>query len=118
MITIALLVDALSEPFIALLADRVGYLRVSIVGMVAMMLLSVLIFYVLASGVMLNIALGLSLMSLLIGIIFAPLNAYMVSLFPKQYRYSGFGMALNVSIAIFGGTTPLCMMWLIEVVVD
>jgi MHS family proline/betaine transporter-like MFS transporter len=54
------------------------------------------------------------MMSVLIAITYAPLNAYMVSLFPEEYRYSGFGLAFNVSISLFGGTTPLVMAWLVE----
>ena len=38
----------------------------------------------------------------------------MISLFPRQYRYSGFGVAFNVSISLFGGTTPIVMMWLVN----
>ncbi len=53
-------------------------------------------------------------MSVLIAITYAPLNAYMVSLFPHQYRYSGFGVAFNIGVSLFGGTTPLVMLWLVN----
>ena len=53
-------------------------------------------------------------MSVLIAIMYAPLNAYMVSLFPHQYRYSGFGISFNIGISLFGGTTPLVLMWLVN----
>ncbi|AOU64442.1 MFS transporter [Legionella pneumophila] len=114
LITIALAVDAILEPFIALLADRTGILKVIRLGMVAMLLLSIPIFFLLATGNIVLIAMGLVFMSILIAITYAPLNAYMVSLFPHQYRYSGFGVAFNVGISLFGGTTPLVMMWLVN----
>lgn len=113
-ITISLAVDACLEPFIALIADKIGHLKVIITGMVCMMLLSVPVFYLLASGEVISITKGLVLMSVLIATSYAPLNAYMVSLFPQQYRYSGFGIAFNLGISVFGGTTPLVMMWLVE----
>lgn len=113
-ITIALAVDATLEPFIALLAGRIGLLKVIRLGMVAMLLLSIPIFFLLATGNVVLIALGLVFMSILIAITYAPLNAYMVSLFPHQYRYSGFGVAFNVGISLFGGTTPVVMMWLVN----
>ncbi|CZL29471.1 MFS transporter [Legionella pneumophila] len=113
-ITIALAVDATLEPFIALLADRVGLLRVIRLGMVAMLLLSIPIFSLFATGNVIVIAMGLVFMSILIAITYAPLNAYMVSLFPHQYRYSGFGVSFNVGISLFGGTTPIVMMWLVN----
>lgn len=112
-ITASLAVDAILEPFIAIFSDKVGHLSVITIGMISMMLLSIPIFYLLSSGSVINITKGLILMSILIAITYAPLNAYMVSLFPQQYRYSGFGVAFNVGISIFGGTTPLVMMWLV-----
>ncbi|HAT2073514.1 TPA: MFS transporter [Legionella pneumophila] len=113
-ITIALAVDATLEPFIALLADKIGLLKVIRLGMVGMFLLSIPIFVLLATGNVVLIAIGLVFMSILIAITYAPLNAYMVSLFPHQYRYSGFGVAFNVGISLFGGTTPIVMMWLVN----
>lgn len=113
-ITIALAVDATLEPFIALLADKIGLLKVVRLGMVGMLLLSIPIFILLATGNVVLIAMGLVFMSILIAITYAPLNAYMVSLFPHQYRYSGFGVAFNVGISLFGGTTPIVMMWLVN----
>ncbi|CZH52012.1 MFS transporter [Legionella pneumophila serogroup 1] len=113
-ITLALAVDATLEPFIALLADRIGLLKVIRLGMVAMLFLSIPIFFLLATGNVVLIAIGLVFMSILIAITYAPLNAYMVSLFPHQYRYSGFGVAFNVGISLFGGTTPIVMMWLVN----
>ena len=113
-ITLALAVDATLEPFIALLADKIGLLKVVRWGMVGMLLLSIPIFILLATGNVVLIAIGLVFMSILIAITYAPLNAYMVSLFPHQYRYSGFGVAFNVGISLFGGTTPIVMMWLVN----
>jgi MHS family proline/betaine transporter-like MFS transporter len=113
-ITFALAVDAILEPFIAKLADRIGLLRVISMGMILMMLLSLPVFYALSSGSVLLITMGLVLMSILIAITYAPLNAYMVTLFPQRYRYSGFGVSFNIGISLFGGTTPLVMMWLVE----
>lgn len=113
-ITIALAVDATLEPFIALLADKIGLLKVVRLGMVGMLLLSIPIFILLATANVVLISMGLVFMSILIAITYAPLNAYMVSLFPHQYRYSGFGVAFNVGISLFGGTTPIVMMWLVN----
>lgn len=109
-----MVVDACLEPLIAFIADKIGHLKVIITGMVGMMLLSFPVFHLLISGEITHIIQALVLMSVLIAISYAPLNAYMVSLFPQQYRYSGFGTAFNVGISIFGGTTPLVMMWLVE----
>ncbi|HAT1867353.1 MFS transporter [Legionella pneumophila] len=113
-ITLALAVDATLEPFIALLADRIGLLKVIRLGMVAMLFLSIPIFFLLATGNVVLITMALIFMSILIAITYAPLNAYMVTLFPHQYRYSGFGVAFNMGISLFGGTTPIVMLWLVN----
>ena len=113
-VTLSLAVDALLEPFMAILADRIGHLRVITIGVVLMLLLSFPIFYVLASANIVWLTAGMVLMSILIATAFAPMNAYMVELFPENCRYSGFGVAFHIGISLFGGTTPLVLMWLVE----
>jgi len=112
--TLALAVDAVVEPFMAILADRTGRLRVAIIGMVLILILSFPVFYLLVSGHVLMITAGMVLLSLLIATAFAPLNAYMVELFPDDCRYSGFGVAFHIGISLFGSTTPLVLMWLVN----
>lgn len=113
-ITFALAVDALLEPIIAIIADKVGYLKIIVIGLVLTMLLSVPAFSALSSGNISLITVGLVSLSILIAITFAPLNAYMVLLFPQRYRYSGFGVAFNIGISLFGATSPMVMMWLVN----
>lgn len=113
-VTLSLAVDALLEPFMAILADRIGHLRVITIGVVLMLVLSFPIFYLLASANIAWITAGMVLMSILIATAFAPMNAYMVELFPENCRYSGFGVAFHIGISLFGGTTPLVLMWLVE----
>ncbi|STX28280.1 proline betaine transport protein like protein [Legionella beliardensis] len=113
-ITFALAVDAVLEPFFAILADRIGFLKVVCFGLIATICLSLPIFLLLATGQVSLITLSMALLSLLIAMTFAPLNAYMISLFPHHYRYSGFGVAFHIGISLFGGTTPLALMWLVN----
>ena len=113
-ITLALAVDAVLEPFMAMLADKIGHLRVITIGLVLMLLLSFPVFYLLSSGNVASITAGMVLMSVLIATAFAPVNAYMVELFPEACRYSGFGVAFHIGISLFGGTAPLVLMWLVD----
>ena len=112
--TLALAVDALVEPLMAMIADKIGHLRIIILGVLLMLLLSFPVFCLLASAHVLHVGAGMVLMSLLIAIAFSPLNAYMVQLFPEAYRYSGFGVAFHIGISLFGATTPLVLMWIIN----
>lgn len=114
LITFALAVDSILEPFVAILADRVGYVKVFSFGITSLLVLSIPIFSLISSGSILSIAFGLICMSVIIAISYAPLNAYMVSLFPSECRYSGFGVSFNIGISVFGGTTPLVMLWLVN----
>jgi len=113
-ITVSLAVSALLEPIMAIVADRVGLLRVLIIGIVLILLLSFPVFYLLASGQVVLVTLGMVLMSVLIAIAFAPINAYMVGLFPENCRYSGFGVSFHIGISLFGSTAPLVLMWLVN----
>jgi MFS transporter, MHS family, proline/betaine transporter len=113
-VTIALAVDALLEPCIAFFADKIGHLKMVRRGLACLILFAIPLFYWISSGLTLQIAISMVLLSCIVAIICAPLNAYMVMLFPKQYRYSGFGIAFHLGITIFGGTTPLVMMWLLQ----
>lgn len=114
MTTLALAVDAILEPFMAILADKVGHLRVMTIGIVLMLCFSFPVFCLLASGLFAWVALGMVLMSVFIAVAFAPINAYMVMLFPEACRYSGFGVAFHIGISLFGSTTPLVLMWLVN----
>ncbi|MCX7117533.1 MAG: MFS transporter [Legionellales bacterium] len=114
MVSMALVVDALLEPLVAILSDKVGHLRVIVCGVLLMLLLSFPVFYLFAMGDTQFVVCGMVLMSILIAIAFAPLNAYMVELFPKGCRYSGFGVAFHIGISLFGGTAPLVLMGLVE----
>ena len=113
LVTIALGVDASLEPFIALAADKIGPYKIILSGILGIMLFSLPIFHGLNSHHHTVVMLSLISMSVLIAITYAPLNAYMVNLFPPEYRCSGFSFAFNLSISIFGGTTPLLLSWLI-----
>ena len=110
----ALLADALLEPFIAILADKIGFLSVIKTGILTLFILSLPAFYLLSSGSIPQIIAGMLCLSIMIAITYAPLNAYMVTLFPPEYRYSGFGVSFNIGISLFGGTTPLFMLWLLQ----
>lgn len=113
-VSVALLVDASLEPFIALLADKYDGRIISIVGIIGFALLSNLLFKFLSSGDLIKVVIGMLCFSCLIAITYAPLNTILVRLFPAEYRYSGFGVSFNLSIAIFGGTTPLLLAWLVS----
>ncbi len=114
MATVSLAVVALLEPLMALVADKIGHLKQLVVGMLAMFCLSFFVMHFVSSGNVSLIVVGMFLMAGLIAITFAPINAYMLLLFPDNCRYSGFGVSFHVGISLFGSTAPLVLMWLVN----
>ena len=52
--------------------------------------------------------------TLLSGAVIAPIFANTSGLFSAKFRYTGFGLSFNVSVAIFGGTAPMLMTYFIS----
>lgn len=113
-VSAALLLDAMLEPFIAIFADKYGGSKISMIGIAGFTLFSYPLFKLLSSGNIILVTIALLSLSLLIAISCAPINAILILIFPARYRSSGFGVAFNMGIAIFGGTTPLVLSWLIS----
>lgn len=112
-VSVAITLDAILEPFIAIVADKYGGKKISILGILGIILFSYPLFCLLASGSLKLIVVAMMGMSCLIAITYAPMNAFLVSLFPVGHRCSGFGVSFNLSIALLGSTVPLVMTWLI-----
>ncbi len=108
-VSLGLLLDAVTEPLVALLADRVGRYKVIAVGGVLMLIFIVPLFKMLASGDAHLALLAMLALSLLIAIAFCPMNATLTLLFAPEYRFSGFSVAFNVGMTVFGGTTPIVL---------
>lgn len=114
-VSFSLLLDAILEPFIALLADKYGNGRlISMLGTMGFALFSYPLFRMLSSGDLILTTIAMLCFSCLIAVTCAPMNTTFVLLFPAKYRYTGFGVSFNLSIAIFGGTAPLVLEWLIH----
>ena len=92
-------------PFAGAMSDRVGrraMWRVSLIGLlVATVPLYLLMATGLAGAIIGFIALGLLYVPQL-----ATISATFPALFPTQVRFAGFAIAYNVSTSIFGGTAP------------
>ncbi|XGU18743.1 MFS transporter [Rhodococcus sp. 3Y1] len=57
--------------------------------------------------------LGACLMAVIFAGHTAVIHILIVELFPTRVRYSAYGLGYNISSALFGGTAPLLMTWLI-----
>jgi MHS family proline/betaine transporter-like MFS transporter len=67
-----------------------------------------------ATGNMALAILGACIMAIVFAGHTAVIHILIVELFPTRVRYSAYGLGYNISSALFGGTAPLLMTWLIS----
>ncbi|MCE7553251.1 MFS transporter [Streptomyces thermodiastaticus] len=100
--------------FIGRLSDRVGRRRVYGVAAAAMTVLSVPAFELIKTPGFWAPVAGVLILSTLLACFAAPSAATLPALFPTAVRYAAMGIGFNISVAAFGGTTPLATAALVE----
>ena len=78
-----------------------------------MMIVAIPCYYIIFTANMGLAILGASLMAVVFAGHTGVIHITMVELFPTRIRQTAYGLGYNVSSAIFGGTAPLLMTWLI-----
>jgi MHS family proline/betaine transporter-like MFS transporter len=112
--TISMALLVVLVPLGGLASDLWGRKPVLAAGLGGFVLLSYPLFVVTDHGLLLP-ALGAQLIfAVLMAATFGPAPATMVEMFPTKTRFSGVAIGYNVSLALFGGTSPLVSTWLIS----
>ncbi|OIJ86170.1 glycine betaine/L-proline transporter ProP [Streptomyces colonosanans] len=101
------------QPFAGALTDRVGRRPVIAAGCAGFLLLSVPALLLIRQGSLLAVALGMGALGLLLVCFTASMPAALPALFPTRVRYGSLSIGFNVSVSLFGGTTPLVVTALI-----
>jgi MHS family proline/betaine transporter-like MFS transporter len=109
----SLVAICIAIPFMGALSDRIGRKRVIAGAAVAMAVVAIPSYALIATGVLPLAVLGACLMAVVFAGHTAVLHVLIVELFPTRIRYSAYGLGYNISAALFGGTAPLLMTWLI-----
>jgi MHS family proline/betaine transporter-like MFS transporter len=103
-------------PFVGMLADRVGPVRVMSWTAVAAFVLAWPLFQIIISA---PTVLGLVLVSAVLGVLtsfyFGPLPAMLTELFPSEVRTTGVSVAYNIGVTLLGGIAPLVLTWLLDI---
>ncbi|WP_190048671.1 glycine betaine/L-proline transporter ProP [Streptomyces lomondensis] len=101
------------QPFAGALTDRVGRRPVIATGCAGFLLLSVPALLLIRDGSLLAVALGMGALGLLLVCFTASMPSALPALFPTKVRYGSLSIGFNVSVSLFGGTTPLVVTALI-----
>ena len=110
----SLVVICIAIPFMGALSDRLGRKKVIAGAALAMAVIGIPAYALIATGDMGLAILGACLMAVVFAGHTAVIHILIVELFPTRVRYSAYGFGYNISSAVFGGTAPLLMTWLIS----
>jgi len=97
-----------------LFSDRLGRRPMIIGACIALFALAIPCLLLVGSGNDWLIFLGLMLLGLALVCFTSSMPSTLPALFYTPVRYSALSIAFNVSVSLFGGTTPLITAWLVE----
>ena len=101
-------------PVMGYLADKFGIERIMKISAVLTLIGAYSIFTLLSSGELPKVIAGELSLSLLAALFLGPMHAYILSLFPVEFRCRGISFSFALGVGIFGGVGPLVSTFLIE----
>ncbi|MGG2463289.1 glycine betaine/L-proline transporter ProP [Streptomyces sp. RGM 3693] len=101
------------QPFVGKLSDRFGRRPVIAAGCLGFLVLSVPALLLIRQGSLAAIAVGTGTLGLLLVCFTAAMPSALPALFPTKVRYGSLSIGFNISVSLFGGTTPLVVTALI-----
>ncbi|MFI6580175.1 glycine betaine/L-proline transporter ProP [Embleya sp. NPDC050493] len=88
------------------LTDRIGRKPVIITGCVGFIVLPLPCFVLIKQGDLVPIFIGLLILGLVLVCFLATMSAALPALFPTEIRSGALSVSFNISVSLFGGTTP------------
>lgn len=114
---LVLLVMVLMMPmtlFAGRLSDTIGRKPVMLFGCVGLFALSIPALLLIRTGTMLPVFGGLLILGVLLSCFTGVMPSALPALFPTKIRYGALAIGFNISVSLFGGTTPLVTAWLVD----
>lgn len=99
--------------FVGRLSDHVGRKPVLVGACLGFIVLSYPAFWLLSQSSIATTIAGLAILGALVVLLAGTMPATLPAIFPTHIRYGGFAISYNISTALFGGTAPLVITWLI-----
>ena len=112
--TMASALGLIVVPFAGIASDRWGRKPVLMTAAVALTLLSVPLFMLMSSGGETAAFVSTLGLALILSLILGTHAATVVELFPTRTRQTGLSIAYAVAAALFAGTAPYVLTWLLE----
>lgn len=112
--TYSMMVFLLAIPLFAVLSDRIGRRPVLIGGVIGMILFAYPLLSLMHHHNETMILAGECGMALLLSVYAGAMPALLTEMFPANIRVSAVSVGYNLTYAIFGGTTPMVAVWLIQ----
>ncbi|MDY0943710.1 GerAB/ArcD/ProY family transporter [Priestia megaterium] len=97
------------------LGDKLGNKKVISIGLVLGIVLSIISFQFLNMGSMPFLFIGLLMLGIVLSVYEGTMPGSLPTLFHTDIRYRTLSWTFNISVSIFGGTTPLVASWLVHV---
>ncbi|MDN5797522.1 MAG: MFS transporter [Intrasporangium sp.] len=113
---VAGLVILVGTPFVGMLADRVGAVRVMTWGAIAALVVAWPLFQLIISRPSVPVfVLVIGLLGVIAALYFGPLPALLTEIYPSEVRTTGVSVAYNIGVTVMGGFAPLALTWLLDV---
>jgi MHS family proline/betaine transporter-like MFS transporter len=112
--SIALLFHVVGCPGAGALSDRAGRRPVLLSGAIALAVLALPLFWLVASTEFGRMLVGMLVLMVPVVLVTGPLMAATAELFPTSSRYSGAALGYSIGVSVFGGTAPLIATALVD----
>jgi MHS family proline/betaine transporter-like MFS transporter len=100
------------------LSDLLGRKPVMLAGCVGLFALSVPALLLIQGATLLPVFFGMLILGTLLSCFTGAMPSALPALFPTPIRYGALAIGFNVSVSLFGGTTPLVAAWLVHATHD